>query len=212
MFLKLHSCECGKTLFSCSNTSKNEFVSQDRSLSISLFLFPIFEAESGCKGKATIPNFQIFLKKSLTFFSKNQIGDFRFNAKAVAKVRQLFQFSKFFLKKCFKIFLRTIFCAQTLYRTWLRVQSNDINSIYANFLKTFFNIFCAEFSTILFFSELDFRKSFQPFFPYIIYIGISIFCNFNRFWLTLYKQTTINNEQGNLYFNFRNVLPSIVGR
>jgi hypothetical protein len=35
---------------------------------ISLFLSPILEAESGCKDTATFSNFQIFLKKFLTFF------------------------------------------------------------------------------------------------------------------------------------------------
>ena len=38
---------------------------------MSLFLFPILEAEIGCKGKATFSNFQIFLKKSLIKFFKN---------------------------------------------------------------------------------------------------------------------------------------------
>jgi hypothetical protein len=62
-----------------------------------LFLSPILEAESGCKGKATFSNFQIFLKKfSNFFFQRTFCSRFHLEAKAVAKVRQLFQTSKSF--------------------------------------------------------------------------------------------------------------------
>ena len=58
---------------------------------ISLFLSDFFRAESGCKDTATFPNLQIFSEKfSNFFFEEPNRSCFRFNAKAVAKVKQLF--------------------------------------------------------------------------------------------------------------------------
>jgi len=62
---------------------------------ISLILSPILEAESGCKGKATFSNFQIFFEKFSTFFFTEPFCS-RLEAKAVAKVMQVFQTSKSF--------------------------------------------------------------------------------------------------------------------
>jgi hypothetical protein len=62
-----------------------------------LFLFPILEAEIGCKDKATFSNFQIFLKKFSNFFSKEPYRSASLlKRKSVAKVRQVFVTSKSF--------------------------------------------------------------------------------------------------------------------
>ena len=63
---------------------------------------PVFEAESGCKGKASFWNFQIFSKKTLTFFENHLFH--LLEAKAVAKIEHIFETTKFFWKKFWKIF------------------------------------------------------------------------------------------------------------
>ena len=68
-----------------------------------LFLFPIFEAESGCKGKATFPNFQIFLKKFSNFFSENLLPSFLSESGCKGKA-SFSNFQIFFKKSLIKIF------------------------------------------------------------------------------------------------------------
>ena len=68
----------------------------------SLFLSPILEAESGCKGKATFPNFQIFLKKNFQHFFENHLPVFE--AESGCKGKASFWNFQIFSKKTLTFF------------------------------------------------------------------------------------------------------------
>ena len=73
-------------------------------------LFPILEAEIGCKDKATFSNFQIFLKNFQTFFSKRTVSDcFTTEAEIGCKGKVSFCNFQIFLELFLIFFLRTNF-------------------------------------------------------------------------------------------------------
>jgi hypothetical protein len=74
-----------------------------------LFLSPILEAESGCKGKATFSNFQIFLKKFSNFFSENVLLSFSFRSESGCKGKATFSNFQIFLKKSLIKFFKNHF-------------------------------------------------------------------------------------------------------
>ncbi len=131
-----------KNLFSCSNTSKNEFVSQDRSLfDFSVSLSDFLKRKAVAKIRQLFLTSKFFRKKFQTFFRRTKSELLSLKRKSECKGKTTFLILQIFFQKSFQKFLRTIFCVPAPYQSRNRVQSNNIKMIFANFLITFLQHF-----------------------------------------------------------------------